>query len=257
MTHQMRRVKPSGVQFDHSYQRVPVRAHLARLVEQYDPTLVGALVVSRREAGDFVIDGQHRVLAAIEAGQGDVAMDAVVHVGLTTSDEAALFLQLNRQRKPVTRVSEWGAALVAGDPSVVAQANAIERAGWRVNPTSGAAGQISAVKALARLRALDVYGSRDLTYAVLTVLTSAWGNGKEVANGHLLEGAGLLFARFGDEIDRDALARKLKASGTATDMLGKASSHRRVLGGTMANAVGSVMHAQYNSKRGTTKLAAW
>lgn len=257
MTHKMLRLKPSVLKFDHSYQRAPLKAHLGRLVAQFDPSLVGALVVSRREDGDYVIDGQHRALAAVEAGLGEQAVDCVTHLDLTRGEEAALFLRLNRERKAVSRVSEWGAALLSGEPRVLAQAAGIERAGWRVNPLSGANGQISAVSSLARLRRLDPGEERDLTFRTLRLLTDAWGMGKDVGNGHLIEGVGMFVSRFGDSIDLGPLADKLRKAMTEKDILGKARALRGATGGTVAAAVAKTVHATYNSKRTSGRIADW
>lgn len=251
------KLKPADLSFDPAYQREVVRTHLAKLAESFSPDLVGTLTVSRRPTGDFVIDGQHRTQAAILAGHGATSLSCVVHTGLTQAQEAQMFLDLNRVRKPILKVNEWNAGLAAGDPAIIGQSLAIERAGWKVNPTSTAIGQISAIAALARIRQLDRNGDLDLTYRTLRLLTDAWGMGPEVANGHLLNGTAIFLARYGETVDAPSLSAKLRKEYDATRIIGTARNWLALHGGTVANALAAVLVQEYNRGRASKNRLIW
>lgn len=131
---------PQQLSIDPAYQRSidsgESQALIRRIAQHWNWDLCQPLVVSRREDGSlYVIDGQHRLAAA--RLRGDIAqLPAVVVQYSGAADEAASFVELNRQRRPLTRIDMFKAAVAAGDAEACAILAAIEQAGLSVAPHS-------------------------------------------------------------------------------------------------------------------------
>src|SRR5512144_2349483 len=105
---------------DHSYQRTPAAHRLDAMVKNYDPLLMQVLEVSRRPDGSiYVIDGQHRMMAASRKFGENHELPCRVHEGLSVAQEAKMFVDLQRKRKSILQVEQFKANLIAGDPLTV------------------------------------------------------------------------------------------------------------------------------------------
>ncbi len=109
---------PDQLQVDPKYQR-ELDADSFRLIDRiaanWDWGLCQPLVVARRaDLSLFVVDGQHRLQAAKQ--RGDIAqLPCVIFQPAGPEDEAATFVALNQERRPLTPFALWNAALAAGD----------------------------------------------------------------------------------------------------------------------------------------------
>lgn len=127
---------PQQLQIDEAYQRsieeAGSQALIRKIAQHWNWDLCQPLVVSRRENGDlFVIDGQHRLAAA--RLRGDIAqLPAVVVNYASAADEAASFVHLNQQRRPLTGLQIFHAALASGDSQACEIRDAIEAAGLKL-----------------------------------------------------------------------------------------------------------------------------
>jgi hypothetical protein len=145
------------------------------------------LVVARRDDGGFyVVDGQHRLAAAYL--RRDIAqLPCVVSTYATAADEAASFVALNQQRRPLIALDLFKAALASGDEEATAILKEIEAAGLRLAPHMTAAGwkegMIGNVGGLQRVA--RSYGFPALASS-LRVLAKAF-------NGQVLSYAGTIF----------------------------------------------------------------
>jgi hypothetical protein len=109
-----------------------------------------------------VIDGQHRLAAARIRGDID-HLPAVVGSYASTADEAASFVHLNQQRRPLGKLDLFKAAVASGDTEATEIVAALEAAGLSVaphmNPISwvpGALGNIGGIQASWRRHGPDV-----------------------------------------------------------------------------------------------------
>lgn len=131
---------PGELQVDGTYQRGMEEARSVSLIRQiaqhWNWDLCQPLVVARRAGGElFVIDGQHRLEAA--RMRGDLAQLPCVVVEYTSAaDEAASFVHLNQQRKPLTKLDLFRAAVASEDPQAVAIVSALTGAGLSLAPHS-------------------------------------------------------------------------------------------------------------------------
>ena len=120
---------------DDSYQRSieggASRKMIVHIAENWDWRLCLPLLVSRRQSKLFVIDGQHRKEAA--ELRGDIPhLPVVVFDFDDPRAEAELFVQANRSRRTMSKLDDFHAAVVAGDPHCVAVNDVVNAAGLRV-----------------------------------------------------------------------------------------------------------------------------
>lgn len=129
---------PSELSVDPAYQRSiegrDSQRLIARIAKRWDWAKCLPLLVSDRGSGQlFVIDGQHRLQAA--RLRGDIAQLPCVVVSVGGAEgEAALFDAVNSQRRALTPLELFRAALASGDPESLAIMAAIEAAGLTLAP---------------------------------------------------------------------------------------------------------------------------
>lgn len=233
-----------------------------KLKEGFDPDLLGVPMVSRRADGTQVwLDGQNRGDLMRGAGWGSQKLQCRVFTGLTTAQEADLFLGHNDNRQ-VKVVYKFLARVTSGDEDAVAINAIVMSFGWRINDQAGGK-NITAVKSLERI----FHGDRntDDTMApgralqrTLRVVTEAWGYKSEAVNGDVLLGVGSVFNRFGDVVDLAVLIKKLaEFPAGPSGLLGKARGMRQYQGGTVAHCVSEVVVNAYNARRRTNVLPDW
>jgi hypothetical protein len=164
---------------DASYQREinagPSQTLIRRIAMFWDWGLCQPLAVSRRPNGSFtIVDGQHRASAA--KLRGDIAhLPCVITSYASAGDEAAAFVALNQQRRPLSGLDVFKAALAAGDMEATQVNIALTDAGLRIasstNLVSLPAGAMSNVRGLQRC--YRIHGVQVLT-AALRVLSQAY-----------------------------------------------------------------------------------
>lgn len=176
---------------DPTYQRVLDERRVRRIVDEFDPALLGTLEVSVRNGRSAVFDGQHRLAALKRLRHDSVA--CVVHSGLSVADEARLFVQLQTERKALPPLDRFRARLVSGEEAAISIDRIVRAAGYEVTDSSGASA-IGAVTALDRTFALDKTG--DLLAQALDLLT-VWKGEPKANDGALIQGLGLFVRDHG------------------------------------------------------------
>jgi hypothetical protein len=125
---------------DESYQRATDSAASRRLIHRikmgWNWNYCQPIVVSRRADGSlYVIDGQHRLTAAL--GRGDILhLPCVVISGADELGEASAFVALNTQRQKLSQGDIFNAMLAAGDETAKRVAELLIETGWRMTHTS-------------------------------------------------------------------------------------------------------------------------
>jgi len=125
---------------------------IRKIAQHWNWDLCQPLVVSRRDNGDmYVIDGQHRLEAA--RLRGDIAqLPCVVVAYSSTADEAASFVHLNQQRRPLSKLDIFKAAVASEDGEACAIMEALAYAGLSIaahsNFTAWKPGQISNISGI-------------------------------------------------------------------------------------------------------------
>ncbi len=173
---------PQQLEVDPTYQRSMEEGASQSLIRKiamfWNWDLCQPLVVARRDDGRlFVIDGQHRLEAA--KLRGDIAqLPAVVVQYASAADEAASFVHLNQQRRPLSKLDVFKAAVASGDAEACAISKAMAEAGLSVANTTNwmcwKPGQLSNVGGIER--AWRGHGAW-ATSTALRVLAQAWAGG--------------------------------------------------------------------------------
>jgi hypothetical protein len=197
---------PGELRIDPAYQRDitsgPSQTLIRRIAQHWNWDLCQPLVVARRRGLTerlFVIDGQHRLEAA--KLRGDIPqLPCVVCDFANTADEAASFVHLNQQRRPLGKLDVFKAAVASEDPEACAIVAAMADAGLSVAPHAnyvswkpGMVSNIGGIEASWRQ-----YGEAATRYALI-VLARAF-------EGQVLRYGGTVFAGIAaicaDEIDK-------------------------------------------------------
>lgn len=111
-------LKPEQLEVDPSYQR-EVKSRTAQtlinsIAMHWNWDLAQVLVVSRRDDKYHVIDGQHRLMAAKK--RGDIqSLPCVIGQFDTVADEAKTYTALNENRRPMSALDKFRAAIASGD----------------------------------------------------------------------------------------------------------------------------------------------
>jgi hypothetical protein len=199
------------IKVDLAVQRAIVPARLRKLVGQFDPILLGELLVSERPTGLYVLDGQHRLRAAAESEVTTVTCE--VFTGLSQADEARLFMGRN-DRAGVARVDRDRNLATAGDADTLHVQMAAQSAGFtfvadRAEDSTfrDRAAGIAIMRDAEKRRYVEVSGPEHLA-RVFAFYARAYGNHERVES-LLLKTLGRIFVgRF--ELDEDRLYEKLR-----------------------------------------------
>lgn len=107
------------------YQRSDAQARAKRIAEDWNPKLLDAPVVSKRNNGGlYVIDGQARVVALKSLGEKSVVCRVLE--GLTLEEEVNIFIDLQDKRKNISATQKY-AALASVEGSWADRADKILR----------------------------------------------------------------------------------------------------------------------------------
>lgn len=170
---------PDQLQIDPGYQRGlesgASRALIRKIATFWDWGLCQPLIVARRADGAlYVVDGQHRLAAArLRADIGQ--LPCVITGYRNAAEEAAAFVSLNQNRRPLTGLDIFKAALASGDREAVTIAGALEEAGLELaGSTNNQAMKINAVGNVGGMQqCLRTHGVDVLT-AALDVLAQSY-----------------------------------------------------------------------------------
>jgi hypothetical protein len=173
-----------------SYQRAAdsrqSQSLIGRISANWDWRLCQPLMVSRRDDALWVIDGQHRLLAA--RARGDLPhLPCSVASYDDAAQEAEVFVRANQGRKALTVLDLFRASCASGDGWANQAAELIEAAGLRVsthtNTSNLAPGAIVNVRGI--VQALRTFG-REPVASVLDTLGRAFSSQQ-------LRGGGIMF----------------------------------------------------------------
>lgn len=255
-------LRPADVHIDPHVQRSLDKGHVARIAKEYNPDLFGMGHASLRADGlHYALDGQHRIEAAKVAHMAHVPVLFKVYTGLSTAQEAALFVKLQENRKAVHALDTFRLRVVAGDPVALDIKRILDSLGIAVAASYGN-GTVSAVKALE-----DVYFGRcgakraksqaepELLEKTLLVLHTAWGGKREAFEGILLKGVAHVFKKYGEAVDADRLAKRLARAGTARSIVGEIHALKSFSKTTATSAALQVLQGIYNKSSRGNRLA--
>ena len=197
----------AALEVDDSYQRSATQDKVKRIAAEWSWVACGALVVADRGDGRFfVIDGQHRALAALKLSAVR-QLPCVVFQTEGSREEAGGFLRANRDRKPMTAVQAFAAMVTAGDKDAVFVRHLLEENGMAV--ASGGASQ-SAFKATGTLLKI-ARDSHDAARKVLSASIAACSGG--AVHNDVMRGLWWIYSRMDDAKAFERMNPRLSAVG--------------------------------------------
>jgi hypothetical protein len=257
-------LRVNSILLDPDVQRVLRKPWAREIAANFDPDRIRVIVVSHRADGrHYVIDGQHRLEALKLMEYGDQLVDCAVFDRREMSEhevkkeDARLFIELNRvlKQQPLEKFQK---AVVAEDPIAGAINRIVLQAGLAVS-NSGAQGCVSCVAALERVYSGSGTGRNtpEVLIATLETIVKAWGRASVNFNQRIVRGLGLVFLKYGKQLDRETFVKKLgQVQGGATGVLGSAATLSQIRHTDVAKCTASVIVDAYNRGR-KQKLDGW
>lgn len=123
---------------DHSYQRSSNHRKALGIAQKWSHTACGVIVVAKRTSDQrlYVIDGQHRVLAALK--RDDIEkLPCIVFCSDGPKHEAAGFIDANTLRGMPNSQEKWRAQLMREDPSTTFVNDLVTQYGRTVSNSAG------------------------------------------------------------------------------------------------------------------------
>ena len=146
-------IPKNQLKVDAEYQRTAIDAKILRIAAAWSWTACGVIIVADRAGEFFVVDGQHRVLAARK--RSDISdLPCLVFETTDPSSEALGFLRANKDRAPIKSFDAFRAQCVAGDEGAAIMDRMITGVGRRVDQASGGR-TFAALTALRRIVEVD------------------------------------------------------------------------------------------------------
>lgn len=196
------------LQIHPAYQRDVLPDKVKAITAAWSWLSLGALVVGERGGEFWVIDGQHRTLAAKR--RSDIThLPCVVFKTADVKTEARGFLDLNTGRKPVTAVAKQKAMVAAGDEVAAYVQQQCEALGLEIKPSAHTAGQLKCVAWCTRRAAED----KDVFRLVLSIGAELSTQAQMPVPERLLDGLWMLNARVGRGLADKRLLGRIREKG--------------------------------------------
>jgi hypothetical protein len=234
-------------------QRELVPARLKKVRDSLDLDAIGVLHIVqypiKGQNGYWIVDGQHRWRALMDLGLGEWEVEVKIHLDVKDDARAsALFLKLN-DRSPVSPFDKFQNSLRAKDDIAIAVNDIVLKHHLKVSASVGD-GKVCGVTTLIKTYRFNNGEALDKS---LETITGAWG--LRAFDSKLVEGVGLLFARFNGMIDQPALIAKMaKYPGGPRAMLGDARNLMNIRKSSTSRAIAEIVLGAYNKGRSTGKL---
>jgi len=236
------------LKIDHTYQRVVDMQRVRKYVAIFDERMIGALVCSVREDGIYVIDGQHRLEVLRILGAQTVRCE--LRTGLTLTDEARLFYELDTRRVSLRSDDAFRALITANDPIATSIVDAVERAGLKVSYAGGVIGGVRAFKTLLALT--NQYGIGRIQDC-LTVLHNAWPESTNPAPASILEGLAHFLGKY-PEVNLKELARTMGVNTSPERLISGARAISGSLSWNTKTSMARSILSAYNNRRSKHRL---
>lgn len=232
-------------------QREQKPARVDYLVAHFDAEQLEPPVLNERHGRFFVMDGQHRCLAAREVFGEDHQIQCWTYVGLSEQEEAEYFLRKN-DVLPIGAMDKYRIGVNA-EREIECDIDRIVRACGMVVSKQG--GELT-IGAVGTLRRVYDRGGPAVLARTLRIIESAYGSpGLEAA---VIDGIGLLCGRYNGELQDELAVLKLrKISGGVKGFLGKAALIKERTRQPFNQCVAAAAVDVINSGKGGKKLPNW
>lgn len=191
-----------------AYQRDAIDSKVKVIASAWSWLSVGALVVGERAGEFWVIDGQHRALAAKR--RSDVThLPCVVFKTADIKTEAQGFLDLNTNRKPITSVAKQKAMFSAGDELAAYVHNQCAELGLSITQNPCGPTELKCAEWCMRRASED----KDAFRKVMAMGAELSMQDNIPISNRLLDGLWMLNAKCGDGLADKRLVKRLREKG--------------------------------------------
>lgn len=234
------------LRIDDRYERNINQFKVRFIADNFDPDKVGLVYVSRRDVGDFIIDGQHRT-RSVQRLWGDTEnIQCAVYHGLTPEGEASIFAAQEYRTKP-RPVDLYKAKVFAGDRVASRVQNILDRHKLRVVTGGKAHDTLQAIDSV--ILVFEAAGELTLD-RTLSAMKASWSEDDLAWNTNLIKALGLIIARHEKDLDFKRFITTLGRHNAASWNM-KAGTYRaaELEGGVTLSAWGAmakVLVAHYN-----------
>lgn len=143
------------------YQREAYQGKILELASSWSWIACGALIVAERDGIFWVIDGQHRKLAADR--RSDISsLPCMVFRVAGVKNEASAFLASNTNRRNVSALDKYRASLAAEHDTAASVQMALDEAGLHITQSSGSPCGFKSVALAQRIAEKDFDGLVDV-----------------------------------------------------------------------------------------------
>lgn len=236
-------------------QRAVSDNHVKRLAAKLDLDAIGTIHAVQYpiggKSGPWVVDGQHRILALIAAGQGKYLVDITIHLEVKDDIRASeLFLHLNR-RLSVGPIDTFENELRAKQEEATGINDIVRTNGLKVGRVLS--GQtIVCITSLRKSYRID--GGSSLMHALITI-NAAWGKSGPAHEGKLIEGIVVAIHANPEKIDFKLLAERLaKYPGGPASLVGDAKGRQSYARVGLGRSVAAIVVDLYNARRKGEKI---
>lgn len=239
------------------YQRPANVRRVEKLARDWDWAMLDPLTVSKRQGGSrdgelFVVDGQHRWLAAIERWGESVVLPATM-LRLTLEEEADRFSRQHDNSARLSQNARFAAAVVAREPQAIDIKAIAERQGWIVSPYFGPQ-RHNAISAAGNLISVYRAYGPDVLELTLKLLAEAYGFKPQAVDGRLIRGLGHFLYHFPVANVTELTERLMRPEAMPARLFQNSTMYSMNTGGSAA-AISHAIFDQYNRRRsGSTKL---
>lgn len=196
---------PIEKMFIAAYGRPLSQKKVQKMFEKFDPNALGVILLSFRPNDTYaVLDGQHRIALAMQAGMTVLA--ARIYIDLTYEEEAKLyndFATINQQ----SALDKFRAKLEAKDTTALDIQRILNHHGLEVATSGPALGKVQAVAALEFIYAQQGATTLD---NVIGILHAGWEESKRAYLQQSLYGMMAFWIRYHDVVDIKRLQDVMK-----------------------------------------------
>lgn len=217
------------------YNRKVNEKQARRIAKNFDDRLFGNLVVSCRDEQYYILDGQHRLAAAAMIGRSKVP--CIVIFDLTEKEEAALYLQYNKERTALVPLDYFKARCIAGDPLAIEIRDTVDEAGMTFS------GGLHCIYSIEQL--FKRYGKQALLHALLTV-SDAWPGNRQALQANIIHALTKFIRENAGKVEVTDLARRLSTVNIGNFL---AESRNAITGKFDPDKSSDVLKAIYNKRR--------
>ena len=245
-------IRITQLYIDQNYQRSAKsdasRKNLAHIKEKFSWAHCGALIVSYDAERKYyaVIDGQHRLIAALE--RDDIPeLPCVVLKGQEVEEQATSFVAINTKRVILNPLAAFHAAVGAADPDAVSLREILDEAivdipAYPIPKGDAHPRQVQAVGTL--LKMLGTHSRKQIIWA-LTIIPEAYADTRGQMRASLIR-ALADYIKLHPDTDRERMVVALE--GVALDQLeSDARAYKGIKGGSTTAAMIEVLERAYKS----------